>query len=125
MTTLLRTATVLLALILLPMFSLPAAHTAIAQERGSSERIAPASAEADRKYRELMSRGAKRVPASQIRREALGAGGGGAVRQHTCGAVACWCEGALNCLDMLSSCGGDYLNCLPGPNGPVCVCTQN
>lgn len=94
-------------------------HLAAAHERAAPGAQAPAAAEVDRIFRNMVARGAKRVPMSEIRQNALAAPGEGAAPLHTCGAVTCWCEGALNCADMISSCGGDDFHCLPGPDGPV------
>lgn len=84
----------------------------------SGETVSP-----DQRYEEFLRGGAERISTAQIRRDALRA-----PRQTAaiieCGLVACYCEGALSCADMISQCSGDYFHCLPGPEGPVCVCTK-
>lgn len=76
----------------------------------------------------LTAGGAKLSTMSYVQRQAQKFGfkiEGGGVSKYKCGAVACYCEGAGDCLNLIKSnkCSDDF-HCAGNDEGPACVCTQ-
>ena len=78
--------------------------------------------------KQLVAGGAKITSMSVVKREARKYGfkiSGGGDSKYVCGAVACYCEGANDCANLIASlkCSDDF-HCAGNDAGPACVCTQ-
>lgn len=78
--------------------------------------------------KKLVAGGAKITTMSVVEREARKYGfklSGGGASKYKCGVVACYCEGASDCADLIKSnkCSDDF-HCAGNDQGPACVCTQ-
>lgn len=76
----------------------------------------------------LTAGGAKITSMSYVKREGMKYGfkiKGGGSSAYKCGKVACYCEGAGDCANLIASnqCSDDF-HCAGNSQGPACVCTQ-
>lgn len=76
----------------------------------------------------LTAGGAKITTMSYVKREGMKYGfkiKGGGSSAYKCGKVACYCEGASDCANLIAAnkCSDDF-HCAGNSQGPACVCTQ-